>query len=115
MLVLAHLLVQNPEWRHRPIRVLHAIPPNDDQEEAAGKLAKLIELARIRATSEIVVTDDVAREIRERSAQAAVVFLGFGPPEEGEEKAFVEETTTLIEGLPNVILVSNAGDVSLEG
>ncbi len=115
MLILAHMLVQNPEWRNRAIRVLHATPSGYDKTKAAeNMLVKLLKSARIEATHEVVVTDNLAEVIQTRSAESAVVLIGFSPPEEGAENEFFEQTSQLISGVSNVLLVCDAGDISLE-
>jgi hypothetical protein len=55
----------------------------------------------------------VGKKICSVSANAAVVLLGFDPPAEGREKEFMNRTREFIADLPNVILVSSAGGMSL--
>jgi hypothetical protein len=114
MLLLAHLLVTNDEWRTRSIRLLRVAPSETAREEMSRHLDQLIENSRIRATSGVVVADDVPRAIQTTSAAAAVVFLGFEAPEEGKETVFFEAMQRMAGDLPRVILVDSAGGVELE-
>ena len=114
MVLLAHLLVQNDEWRQRTIRVLRVIPSESGREDAARHLADLIDVARIRARPVIVVAGDVPRAIRQTSADAAAVLLGFTPPEKGSEVAFVDGMDRLAGQLDTVLFVSSAGGMELE-
>ncbi len=114
MLLLCHLLGKNDVWRDREVRVFYAIGEEAGREAAMKEMEEILATARITARPEIVVTDNIAREIHARSAAAALVFLGFDPPEEGREEAFVQEVGRFTEKLKNVILASDAGNVSLE-
>ncbi len=114
MLLLAHLLGKNESWRDREVRVFYAIGEEAQRAAAAQEMTEILATARITARPEIVVTDSIAREIHAHSSDAALVFLGFDPPEEGREEAFVDEVGRFTEKLKNVILASDAGNVSLE-
>ncbi|MCC5847059.1 MAG: hypothetical protein JJU29_03115 [Verrucomicrobia bacterium] len=62
----------------------------------------------------VVVTDRFHKALKAESTQSALVFLGFLPPAKDEEAQFMERTNTLIEDLPNVILVHSTGAVALD-
>ena len=114
MLLLAHLLVQNESWRSRPLRLLRIIENEAGREEALGHLRQLLVMARIEATAKIVVTPDAPAAIQEESKDAALVFLGFEPPAEGEERPFFTSMEKIAGNLPRVIYVHSTGGVSLE-
>ena len=113
MLLLAHLLVQNSEWRTRPIRLLRIVETKDAWDEVRRHLEQLIVSARIEATPVVVLSDDVAGTIQETSRDAALVVLGFEAPEEGHEIEFYQRMESFIGDLERVILVDSAGDVAL--
>ena len=114
MLLLAHLLAANAAWRGKRVRLLRVIGNEAGREEATAHLQHLIEEARIEATPVVVVSDDPAAAIRETSASAAIVLLGFEPPKAGMEESFVENMNRLMEGLGTTLLVWSSGDVRLE-
>lgn len=114
MLLLAHLLVQNESWRSRPLRLLRIIENEAGREEALGHLRQLLVTARIEATAKIVVTPNALAAIQEESKDAALVFLGFEPPAEGEERQFFTSMEKIAGNLPRVIYVHSTGGVSLE-
>ncbi|QDU63838.1 Amino acid permease [Planctomycetes bacterium Pan216] len=114
LILLAYLFAQNDAWRGRPIRLLRMISSEAGREEATRHLESLLGDARIRATPVVVVADDFLSTIRHVSGGAAVVFLGFAPPEQGEELTFFHHTNDLMEDLPTVISVWSAGDSHLE-
>ena len=113
MLGLAHLLGQNPEFRNHPIRVMRAVSNEEAREGAKAHLDELVAASRIDATVEIVLSDDIDAAIGERSGAAAVTFLGFTPPEEGETQTFFDALERMTASLEVAILVYSTGDVDL--
>ena len=115
MLVLAHLLVQNEAWRGHPVRLLRVVPNESAVVETERHLRELVDLARIRATCEVIVDPEPVAAIHRISADAAVTFLGFQLPEEGEDPAaFLSHMEDLLADLGTVFLVWSTGDVLLE-
>ena len=115
MLMLAHLLTKNPEWRRHKIRLLRCVPNEAASTEVHKHLRELADAARIRVDAQTFVTDNAPVTIRVQSARAAVVFLGFAPPEGDEEgETFVTGFDKFLGDLPRVVLVNNAGGVALE-
>ncbi len=114
MLLLAHLLTKNDAWRSHPIRLLRVIGSDAGREEVERHLTGLIEGARIRATPHVVVSEDPRGSIQDASGRAALTFLGFEAPAEGEEVAFYERMDGWALGLPRVVLVDSTGGMSLE-
>ena len=74
----------------------------------------LIAGARIKATPEVIVADDFPETLRVTSGPAAAVILGFEPPAEGDDEAFVARMGGLMEGLGTTIVVWSAGGMQLE-
>jgi len=114
LLLLAHLLVENPSWRARRIRLLRLISAEAGREEATRHLEQLIRDARIEATADVLVSGEFLKTIRETSGAAGLVFLGFEPPEEGQDEAFVARMENLMAGLGTVAIVWSAGGMHLE-
>jgi len=78
IILLAHLLTTNPQWRKRDIRLLRIASTDAGREEMTRHLAALIESSRIRAVPRAIVADDVPAAIQETSRDAAVVILECG-------------------------------------
>ncbi len=114
MLLLAHLLANSDHWRGRTIRLLRVIDSPAGRRAVYDHLVRLIELARIRAVPEVVVSSDAAAAIQWWSRAAAVVFLGFEAPTEGDEAAFVERMEQWAGELSRVVFVDSSGDMSLD-
>jgi len=114
MLLLAHLLQRNPDWRARRIRLLRVIENEAGREEVQEHLESLIEQSRIRAEAIVVVSSDPRGAIRDTSSRAAITFFGFEPPSEGGEEAWYHGMERWAGDLPRVLLVNSAGGMSLE-
>ncbi len=114
MLLLAHLLVKNDVWRSHRIRLLRVIENASGREEVQRHLTGLIESSRIRATPHVVVADDPVAAIAQWSRDAAVAFMGFEAPQEGDELAFCQRMDQWAGQLPRVVFVDSIGDMSLE-
>jgi hypothetical protein len=114
LLLLAHLLSQNKEWRGRPIRLLRCVSNPDASDDVKRNLAELIDQARIRARAVVVCHDNVQSAIQEQSHGAAIVLLGFDPPAENDETEFYARMESLGGDLQRVVLVHSVGGMTLE-
>jgi len=114
MLLLAHLLTQNDEFRRRKTRLIHVIPEEAGREQAQTHLSQMAERARIVFEPMIVVSENQREAMLNLSRNAAVIFMGFDPPATGDHIPFFQEIEVLTEGLDEVILVSSAQGVDLE-
>ncbi len=116
MLLLSYLLSKRDEWRvHKNgIRILRMIPSEAGKESALDHLTKLLESSRIEATPSVVVSENISEAIQKTSSQAALVFIGFTPPNEGEEQKFIDSMENLVGSLPRVFFVNSAGGMELE-
>ena len=65
------------------LRFGQVVGQNADPDKAESKIQSLIEKARVKATPNIVRSDNTYSEMRVRSAPAAIVFTGFEVPAEG--------------------------------
>lgn len=114
MVLLAHLLLEHPQWEGRRLRLLRVVDKKAGIEEVGMHLEKLLKDARINGTTKVVVSSDPASAIQTTSRDAAFVFLGIRPPEPGTEDEFFTRTELLVGDLPRVALVQSAGGMRLE-
>lgn len=114
MLLLAHLLTLNVPWREHTIRLLRAIPNDAGKKETHEHLIALIDSSRIRATAHVIVAKDPREAIQQSSCEAAIVFLGFEAPAEGQEQSFVNSIEQWAGDLPRIVLVDSVGGMSLD-
>jgi len=113
MLLLAHLLKQNPGWRARTIRLMRVVTDAAARQEVLAHLQGLSADSRIEVQPLVFVSENSVLTISEVSAEAAIVVLGFEMPEEGKEAEFFHRLETLTANLPRALLVNSTGDVIL--
>ena len=94
--------------------MLNVVADESAKPGVTEHLSQMLQKSRIEADLEVIVSDDIVTEMRKRSRKAAVVFLGFDPPEEGNAKIFADNYYQVIEHLDTVILVHSAEDMDLE-
>lgn len=114
MLLLAHLLRQNPQWRDHRIRILRVVPSQEALPEVRRHLTDLAATSRIEAEAVGVCSRNVTDTIQTASASAAVTILGFEPPEEGREADFYAGIERIAGRLPRVLIVNSSGGMELE-
>ncbi|MHC4517096.1 MAG: APC family permease [Planctomycetota bacterium] len=114
MATLAHLLVQNWEWRNSLIRVLRVIPDAAGRESSRQAVRSLIEATRIQAEPRVIVSSEPFAEIlRGHSAKSDVVFLGLQPSEEVPSIDLYHRINALLENAPTTILVHSSGEADV--
>jgi len=114
MLLLAFILKENREWRGRKIRIIRPIAPKADVENVAKEMAETLAEARIEADLVVIPTDNPLKAVRDAMQPSAVLFAGFEPADEDPAGVLVSYLQETIDLPGDVILVYNAGDVSLE-
>jgi amino acid transporter len=114
MATLAHLLVQNWEWRDSEIRVLRVVRDAAGQESSLQAIRSLIEAARITAEPHVIVsTEPFVDVLREHSGQADVVFLGMQPSDGEPSAALYGRLNALLAPMPTTILVHSSGEADV--
>ncbi|MEN3974957.1 amino acid permease [Emcibacter sp. SYSU 3D8] len=114
MLILAHLLTQNREFRQHPIKVIQVVPHLAGRDSALGYMNNIIQGARIDATAEALVSGDLQSALGVRGSRDGIVFLPFEPPEKGAEKAFLDQYEAMGSKAHTMIMVSSAGGIDLD-
>jgi len=114
MLLLAFLLKKNPAWRGRRIRILRPVAPKADVENITKEMKEMLAEARIEADLVLLPTEDPLEAVRQAMQPSAVLFAGFEPADEDPAGVLVSYLQETIDLPGDVILVYNAGDVSLE-
>ena len=111
MLLLAHLLTRNAEWRGARVRIMSLASNQHMKENTEAFLAKLLPEIRIEADIDVMMMTPghtVRETIHAESGDADVVFLGLDVPENGTEAAYGERLRELAEPLRTVFFVKNA-------
>ncbi len=111
MLLLAHLLTQNPAWRNAKI-VVNTITNNAlSQNTTIRFLRQLLEETRIEAQINVIVRqgeDSVQDIIHRESAAADIVFMGLAMVEPGQEDSYAARLEELAGQLKAVVFVKNS-------
>lgn len=113
MLLLAHLMTQNSQWRGHEIRLIRVIPNEAGVDDVRRHLIELCETSRIQAEPLVVVDENPVAAIHRTSANAAEVYLGFQPPPEDQSVDFHRTMDRWAGPLRRVIFVNSAGGVEL--
>jgi hypothetical protein len=112
MLLLAHLLTRNPEWRNSRIKVMSVASNEHMKANSEAYLNRLLPEIRISAEASVMLRprDRTIRSIiGTESAEADVVFLGLDVPEDEDEMpAYAERMMELSNPLRTVFFVKNA-------
>lgn len=113
MLLLAHLLRAEREWNRSTIWLKSVVADEDEAAERRREFAELLPEIRIDAQVEVLVNPEggkpVSELIRHASREADLVFLGMHVPSADQDEAYAETLSELVEGLPETLLVHNAG------
>jgi amino acid transporter len=115
MLLLAHLLKLNAEWRRAKIRICSIVESEEERERMDASLNRLVPETRIKAAIEVIVRPKditAAAVMHAHSRDSVVVFLGLREPEPGTESEYAERLRELAEGFNTTIFVRNAGEFS---
>ncbi len=113
-LLIGFLLKQDREWRSKPLRILRTVAPKADVDNLKNEIAEMLILSRIEAEVVVLPCEDPFETIRDNMQPSAVLFTGFIPESETEKiKAQMEKLKKVMTLPGEVILVYNAGDVSL--
>ena len=114
MVLLGHLLKNNPAWRNKPIRVLAALPAKGDADAVNSSLTEMLELARIDASVHVFSGDDVFVTLAQRTGNTAALFVQFDPPDPEDEAEFLDWIGKMAKLVPDIIYVHSARRVSLQ-
>ncbi len=114
MATLAYLLAQNWEWRDSHIRVLRVIGDAAGRDSSRQAIRKLVEAARIRAVTRLIVSTEPFSDVfRSHSAKADVIFLGFQPSREESAGQLYNRLADLLSDMPTTILIHSSGEADL--
>ena len=117
MLLLAHLLSLNDEWKNAKIIIHTIILREEDREFMMKNVQDMIDEVRIKAEPKIIIKPQdksVTEVIHENSRSANLVFMGLKLPLEGEEKDYVTRLEELSDGLKTTVFVRNAEEFAGE-
>lgn len=113
MVLLAHLLTTNNQWRGRSIRLIRVIKDQAGKDKTIEYLTEMAEEARIRVEPTVFVSEDFKECLQRESADSAMCILGMASPQEQPEN--ILQTLQSIAGeIPRILFVHSSGDMSIE-
>ena len=110
MLLLAHLLTLNNEWKNANVIIHTVILMEEDREFMLKNLNEMISEVRIKAEPKIIVKSNentITEIIHEHSKDADLVFMGLNLPLENEESEYADRLIELSDKLKTTIFVRN--------
>ncbi|HOM49087.1 MAG TPA: amino acid permease [Anaerohalosphaeraceae bacterium] len=114
MLLLSFMLKKNREWRDHPIRIIRPVPSKAHIENIKKEISEILAKSRIEADIAVVPTEDPLEAVRTHMHPSAILFSGFGIGKSEENIDLNPDIQKTVELPGDVILVYNAGDVSIE-
>lgn len=115
MLLLAHLIQMNRQWRKAKIVLRSIVKTEAEKKEAELSLSNIINSVRIKAEAEVLVNVNnlsIAEMIKTNTKEADLTFMGLMIPESGYEVDESKKLMELSEGLQSVVFVRNASEFS---
>ncbi|HHO47115.1 MAG TPA: hypothetical protein ENN06_01445 [Desulfobacteraceae bacterium] len=103
----------NQQWRDCPLRILRTVPPKADVENVTAEMRETLSAARIRADIVVLPTENPIRAVRQAMQPSAVLFAGIEPADPQKACPLLSSMQEVVNLPGDVILVCNAGDVSL--
>lgn len=118
MLLLAFLITSDARWQAAEVEVITVVNNARDKEEAERGIAEVIDNARLRATSQVVLNEGgtpVQHIMRAHSYGADLAIIGLRPPEVGDDPdEYLARMNTILDALPTTVLVRSARNFKSE-
>ncbi len=114
MVILAHLIMLNHDWRRTRIRLLRQVGTAAEVVAARQELEGILQEARIDAEVEVAVSSEpFATLLRQHSADASLLLLGLNRIDISGQEEFFANTLALLDGMPGTLLVHSSGEADL--
>ncbi len=113
--ILAWLLSLDRVWTRSTIRFLRRVDSEAGERLAQKDLSRLIEAARLDATSKIIIDKDADFNtiFHRESSDASAVFMGFAIPEKDGAENFLARGDELTKEMPPLFFVNSTGEADL--
>lgn len=114
MVILAHLLLQNPDWNNATVRILRKIDDEAGREPSLKALEGLIASARIKAKANVIVSrDSFPNILRRHSQDADLIFMGLDLESGHAASSVWQRWETLLNEMPTAVLLNSSGEADL--
>ena len=111
MLLLANLLLADPDWRGATVRLITVVDDEEQRRRARQSEERVIEDTRVDASSLVLLRQGrpIAQIMAETSGEADLAILGLGLPDRDDQvDAFFDRMERMLEGMPTTLLVGSA-------
>lgn len=115
MMILAHLLYSSLAWPEARVRVRMVVKDEEAAVQARTNLQSIIDLIRIEATPDVLVSNGKSFYdiLPDASADSDLIFIGLRHPQETEDfTAYYEQLRQRTHGLPTRIFVLAAEEIA---
>jgi len=114
MIILAHLIMQNSEWKGTSLRLLRVAPNEQEVAKTRQELEQISAASRITTEIHIPISaEPFPKILREHSENASLILLGFIPPKPEGQLAFFETMNTMLTDMPTTMFVNSSGEADL--
>ena len=116
MLLLAHIISQNPTWDGSSIRLLRILPRGEGRERTETHLRALLESVRVTAEPVVIVPpqgEPFPETVKTWSAQTDLTLLGMNRPPAEERSAYGRQLNDWISPVGTVLLVHSGQEERL--
>ncbi|MBI9080445.1 MAG: amino acid permease [Pseudodesulfovibrio sp.] len=111
MLIFAHLITQNDEWRHHELMILMPTTPQTDRNGMKEKMHTILNIVRVEAR---IVFIEESESVASCCAGLQGLTIRSMPRPSGSPEEYVNHLKELTEDLGNTIFIASAGDVTVE-
>jgi amino acid transporter len=115
MALFSYLMTLSPDWSGSKIRLLKALPQQENVEVARQEMNELKRQARIDAEVKVLSYKEDAYEVLRlaSSQEADFVFIGMGATDGEEAVQSIKELLPKLQSLPQVALVWSNGEANI--
>ncbi len=114
MLILGYLMILNRSLNRVSLRIIRLANSEAESVQDKAEIDELIEVARIEATSKVIVSGNNFQQVfRDESADAVTILMGASFPKAGIEHSVFKSIHDLVDGMPPIIMVASNGEANL--
>ena len=110
MLLLAHIIAQNPTWEGSSIRLLQILPRGEGREQTEAHLRALLDSVRVNAEPVVIVPpqdEPFPETVKTWSAQTDLTLLGMNRPDAEDRARYGNQLNDWLSAVGTVLLIHN--------
>ena len=108
MLLLAHIIAQNPTWEGSSIRLLRILPRGEGREQTEAHLRALLDIVRVNAEPVVIVPpqdEPFPETVKTWSTQTDLTLLGMNRPEAEDRARYGNQLNDWVNAVGTVLLI----------